>query len=98
MDVPFSLIPEGTRRTRLVVAVTGATGTSIAIRLLQALRALDIEIHLIVSKWTASTLRYETDFTVEQVRAPNLRSFMVYELSQLIQEPLLTGAKLIPCR
>jgi hypothetical protein len=66
-EVPFALIPEGTRRTRFVVAITGATGATIAVRLLQALRALDIEVHLIMSKWAASTLRYETDVTVEQV-------------------------------
>lgn len=67
--VPFALIPEGSRRTRLVVAVTGATGTSIAVRLLQVLRALDIEIHLIMSKWACSTLRTETPYTPEDVRA-----------------------------
>ena len=66
-EVPFALIPEGTRRTRFIVAITGATGATIAVRLLQALRALDIEVHLIMSKWAASTVRYETDVTVEQV-------------------------------
>ncbi|KAJ9123045.1 hypothetical protein QFC22_001234 [Naganishia vaughanmartiniae] len=66
-DVPFELIPEGSRRKRIVVAITGATGTTIAIRLLQALKALDIETHLVMSKWAVNTLKYETDHTASEV-------------------------------
>ena len=47
------------RRKRIVVAVTGATGAPLALRLLEFLRKLDIEIHLILSKWGAATLKYE---------------------------------------
>jgi len=71
VDVPFRLVPDSERRKRLVVGVTGATGTSIAIRLLQALRALDIETHLILSKWAIQTMKYETDFSVEEVGGPD---------------------------
>lgn len=66
-DVPFQLIPEEMRRKRYVVAVTGATGATLAIRLLQALRALDIETHLILSKWAVKTLKYETDMIEREV-------------------------------
>lgn len=66
-DVPFRLVPDSERRRRYVVAVTGATGTSVAIRLLQALRELDIETHLILSKWALQTLKYETDMTADEV-------------------------------
>jgi hypothetical protein len=66
-DVPFRLIPED-RRKRMVVAITGATGITIAIRLLQALRAIDVETHLIMSKWAGTTLKYETDYSVAEVR------------------------------
>ncbi|KAI9833015.1 MAG: hypothetical protein M1819_003847 [Sarea resinae] len=44
---------------RIIVAVTGATGTIYALRLLQLLHALDIETHLIISKWALSTLKHE---------------------------------------
>lgn len=66
-DVPFQLIPEEMRRKRYVVAVTGATGATLAIRLLQALRALDVETHLVLSKWAVKTLKYETDMTEREV-------------------------------
>ena len=54
---------------RLIVGITGATGSIYAIRLLQALRKTNVESHLVVSRWGARTLMHETDFTLEQVRA-----------------------------
>jgi phenylacrylic acid decarboxylase len=47
------------RRKRIIVAVTGATGAPLAVVLLEQLRKLNIETHLIVSKWGAATLKYE---------------------------------------
>lgn len=52
---------------RLVVAITGATGTIYGIRTLQMLRQTDVETHLILSKWGARTLMHETSYTVDQV-------------------------------
>ncbi|KAL3481521.1 Phenylacrylic acid decarboxylase [Aspergillus californicus] len=50
-----------TARKRIIVAVTGATGAPLAVSLLKNLRRLDIESHLIMSKWGAATLKYELD-------------------------------------
>ena len=52
---------------RLIVAMTGATGTIYGVRLLQALKQADVETHFVMSKWGARTLVHETPFTVEQV-------------------------------
>lgn len=52
---------------RLVVGITGASGAIFGVRALEALRALGIETHLILSKWARATLAQETDYTVEQV-------------------------------
>lgn len=57
------------RRKRIIVAFTGATGSILGIKALIALRRLNIETHLIISKWAESTLKYETDYTVANVRA-----------------------------
>lgn len=57
------------RRKRIIVAFTGATGSILGIKALIALRHLNIETHLIISKWAESTLKYETDYTVANVRA-----------------------------
>jgi 4-hydroxy-3-polyprenylbenzoate decarboxylase len=52
---------------RLIVAMTGATGTIIAIRLLELLRETGIETHLVMSKWAVRTLLHETSYKPEDV-------------------------------
>ncbi|MEV4254462.1 non-oxidative hydroxyarylic acid decarboxylases subunit B [Spirillospora sp. NPDC049652] len=54
---------------RLVVAMTGATGAPIGVRLLAALRDLDVETHLVVSRWARVTLAQETGRSVREVAA-----------------------------
>ncbi|MFF4168657.1 UbiX family flavin prenyltransferase [Streptomyces sp. NPDC001744] len=53
---------------RLVVAMTGATGAPIGVRLLEALRDLDVETHLVVSRWARATLAQETPYSLRDVR------------------------------
>jgi polyprenyl P-hydroxybenzoate/phenylacrylic acid decarboxylase-like protein len=48
-------------RERIVVAVTGATGSPLAVALLKRLRELEVETHLIMSKWGGATLKYELE-------------------------------------
>lgn len=54
---------------RLIVGITGASGAIYGIRLLERLRALDVETHLVLSRWGARTLVHETPYTVEQVQS-----------------------------
>ena len=54
---------------RLVVGITGATGTILGVRLLEALRQLEVETHLVLSRWGRATLEMETDHTAAEVRA-----------------------------
>lgn len=54
---------------RVITAVTGASGAILGIRLLEALRELDISSELILSPWAERTIRIETDYKVEAVRA-----------------------------
>jgi polyprenyl P-hydroxybenzoate/phenylacrylic acid decarboxylase-like protein len=54
---------------RLVVAITGATGATLGIRLLEALGELGVETHLILSDWGRATTSIETEHTVDQVRS-----------------------------
>ena len=53
---------------RLIVGITGASGTIYGVRLLERLRTLDVETHLVLSRWGARTLLHETRYTVEQVQ------------------------------
>ena len=54
---------------RLIVGITGASGTIYGVRLLQMLKGSDIETHLVMSRWAARTLVHETSFTPETVQA-----------------------------
>ncbi|TCO60574.1 UbiX family flavin prenyltransferase [Actinocrispum wychmicini] len=52
---------------RLVVAITGATGATLGVRILRALRDLDVETHLVMSRWGRATLELETGLTAADV-------------------------------
>jgi 4-hydroxy-3-polyprenylbenzoate decarboxylase len=53
---------------RLVVAMTGATGAALGIRLLEALAELGVETHLVLSDWARATIKIETHTSVDEVR------------------------------
>jgi 4-hydroxy-3-polyprenylbenzoate decarboxylase len=44
---------------RIVVGITGATGAPLAVRVLEFLQDLDVEVHLVVSQWARATLVQE---------------------------------------
>ncbi|PYS05502.1 MAG: phenolic acid decarboxylase [Acidobacteria bacterium] len=54
---------------RLIVGITGSTGSIFGIRLLQILKDSAIESHLVISKWGARTLLHETPYTTDYVKA-----------------------------
>ena len=54
-------------RKRFVVAITGASGHIYGIRLLEALRELNCETHLVMSKSAMVALAYEMDIKVKEI-------------------------------
>ncbi|HKD47441.1 MAG TPA: UbiX family flavin prenyltransferase [Rhizomicrobium sp.] len=54
---------------RLVIGLSGASGVAYGIRLLEALRDLRIESHLVMTKPAQLTIGYETNLTPKQVVA-----------------------------
>jgi len=58
-----------TEPQRIIVGITGATGIVYAERLLEVLKALAIETHLIVSKAAELTRAYESDLTHSELVA-----------------------------
>jgi 4-hydroxy-3-polyprenylbenzoate decarboxylase len=54
---------------RLIVGISGASGVIYGVRLLQALRDLPVEAHLVMTKTAEVTLAYETDLKVKDVKA-----------------------------
>ena len=53
---------------RLVIGISGASGTVYGIRMLEILRGTDIETHLVMSKSAEMTLAYETDLKPKDIR------------------------------
>lgn len=54
---------------RLIVAITGASGSIFGIRALELLRGAGVESHLVVSRWGARTLEHETGRSLTDVQA-----------------------------
>lgn len=58
----------GNSGSKLIVGISGATGSIYGVRLLQVLRDSGVETHLVLSNWGARTLIHETPYTVKQVQ------------------------------
>jgi 4-hydroxy-3-polyprenylbenzoate decarboxylase len=84
---------------RLIVAITGASGSIYGIRLLQVLQATDVETHLVVSRWGARTLIHETAFQLEQVRALATRAYPEGDQGAAVSSGsfVTLGMVILPC-
>ena len=54
---------------RLIVGITGSTGVIYGIRLLEVLKKLNVETHLVMSDWGAKCVDMETDHTIDYVKS-----------------------------
>lgn len=54
---------------RLIVGISGASGTIYGVRLLELLAPLAVETHLVISRAAEVTLAYESDLKVADVKA-----------------------------
>jgi flavin prenyltransferase len=66
---------EQAKPTRLIVGITGATGTIFGVRILQMLHGSGVETHLVVSKWAARTLTHETQHSLKYVQSLATQSY-----------------------
>lgn len=88
-----------TRNKRLVVGMSGASGTAIGIRLLEACSELEIESHLVMSKAGEMTVGYETKFTPKQVAAKADRLYAISDIAAPIASGTFKtdGMVIAPC-
>jgi flavin prenyltransferase len=63
--------------SRLIVGITGATGTIFGVRLLQMLHGSGVETHLVVSKWAARTFAHETQYSLKDVQSLATQSYAI---------------------
>ncbi len=84
---------------RLIVGITGATGTIFGVRLLQMLYGSGVETHLVISKWAARTLTHETPYTVEQVQKMATHNYKVGDQGAAISSGsfITLGMVVAPC-
>jgi 4-hydroxy-3-polyprenylbenzoate decarboxylase len=89
----------GVRERRLIVGMSGASGAVYGIRLLEALRGLSVETHLIMSAAAKKVVELETAYSAAQVEA---LAGVVYENDQ-VEAPVSSGSfqnlgmVVIPC-
>jgi 4-hydroxy-3-polyprenylbenzoate decarboxylase len=88
------------RKTRYVVAITGASGTVYGVRLLEALHSYsDMEIHLIVSKWGEHTLAIETGLKPDDLASLVHKIHPVDDLAASVSSGsfITNGMAIVPC-
>jgi 4-hydroxy-3-polyprenylbenzoate decarboxylase len=66
---------EQVKPQRLIVGITGATGTIFGVRILQLLHGSGVETHLVVSKWAARTLAHETPYSLKEIQSLATHSY-----------------------
>ena len=84
---------------RLIVGISGASGTLYGVRILEVLRKTDIETHLVMSKSAEMTLAYETDLKTKDIRALATKTYPVSDIGAAISSgsfPTM-GMVIAPC-
>ncbi len=54
---------------KLIIGITGSTGVIYGIRMLETLKKLDVETHLIMSEWAEKCITMETEYTIDHVKS-----------------------------
>ena len=84
---------------RLIVALSGATGSIYGVRLLECLRAAGVETHLVLSRWGVRTLLHETAYSKEQVEALATKAYASADMGATISSGSFRtdGMIVVPC-
>jgi 4-hydroxy-3-polyprenylbenzoate decarboxylase len=90
---------EQAKAARLVVGITGATGTIFGVRLLQMLHGSGVETHLVVSKWGTRTLAHETPYSLKYVQGLATQSYGIGAQGAAISSGsfITLGMVIAPC-
>lgn len=85
--------------SRLIIGMSGASGVIYGIRALEMLRELPIQTHLVMSKAAALTITYETDRSVESVKALADTVYSVNDIAASISSGSFktSGMLIAPC-
>ena len=84
---------------RIVVGITGATGVIYGVRLLEVLKDLKVEAHLILSDAAKRNISIETSFKIEGVKGLAYKVYDINDLAAPISSGsfITDGMIIIPC-
>jgi 4-hydroxy-3-polyprenylbenzoate decarboxylase len=87
------------REVRLVLGISGATGAIYGIRLLEVLRELSVETHLVISDMGKTTISLETEYAPAAVEKLASKVYPVRDLAAGISSGSFTtdGMIVAPC-
>lgn len=87
------------KTNRLIVGITGATGTIFGVRLLQLLYGSGVETHLVMSKWGVRTLLHETPHTLEEVQGMATHTYQLGDQGAAVSSGsfVTLGMVVAPC-
>lgn len=84
---------------KIIVGISGATGAHLGYRLVEMLRILGHEAHVVISRWGEETLRYETGHSVEELKEQATVFYDNQNLAAAISSGSfpVDGMVIIPC-
>jgi 4-hydroxy-3-polyprenylbenzoate decarboxylase len=84
---------------RMIIGISGASGVTYGVRLLQLLRNAGVETHLVMSKTAELTFAYETDLKIAEVRELANVSHAIDDMASAISSGSFRTAGMIvaPC-
>lgn len=54
---------------KLIIGITGSTGVIYGIRMLEVLKKLNVDTHLIMTEWATKCIGMETDYEIDHVKS-----------------------------
>jgi flavin prenyltransferase len=84
---------------RIVVGISGASGAIYGVRLLQVLRQLGVETHVVLSDTAGETIAFETEYALDQVLALAHKVYPISDVSAAISSGSFRtdGMVVAPC-
>lgn len=84
---------------KIIVGITGATGTPIAMKVLQLLRKMQVEIYLVVSDWGKKTMQHECNLSYDQLAKLADNLYDIRDLGACISSGSfpVNGMVIVPC-
>lgn len=84
---------------KIIIAISGASGAIYGIRLLEILKTLEIESHLIISRAGHITIKQETDYSIDQVKSLANYNYLFSDIGASVSSGSFKNAGMIiaPC-